>query len=129
MTSTTNHLKKNTLWSLISLIVFLTGCVSDQISPKEVVVPESVSLSIDLQPIFDVSCNVQGCHNTNGIPPDLTEEAAWVNLIFFNYVDTVTSENSILWTKINIGGSMEQYINEQERALILQWIEQDAPDN
>ncbi len=129
MTTNNHYLKKNTLWSIIVLVVFLTGCVPDQVSPKEIVVPETVSLSTDLQPIFDNSCNVQGCHNTNGIPPDLTEQAAWVNLIFFNYVDTVDSQNSILWTKIDVDGSMEEYITDQERALILQWIEQDAPDN
>jgi hypothetical protein len=117
------------IFLLAIAIGFLSGCVSDQIAPKEVVVPDEVSFSTDLIPIFDASCNTQGCHSNNGIPPDLTRESAWVNLIFFNYVDTVDSKNSLLWRKIDEDGSMEKYITEQEKAFILQWIEQDAPDN
>jgi len=114
---------------IISLVALMPGCVSDQISPEEIIVPENVSFSGDIIPIFDASCNFQGCHSTNGIPPDLTPEAAWVNLVYLNYVDTVTTENSILWKKIDTGGSMEPYVTDQDKALILSWIEQDAPEN
>ena len=116
------------LGSLSVLLFMLSGCVSDQISPEIIEVPETVSFSGDILPIFESSCNQAGCHGTNGIPPDLTAEAAWVSLIFFNYVDTVDTEASVLWTELS-GGSMEEYATDQQRALILQWINQDAPNN
>jgi hypothetical protein len=128
-------MRKNKIIYRIGLLAIVTvfglsqGCVSDQIAPREVIVPDLVSFVTDIVPIFDASCNGQGCHNTNGIPPDLTADRAWTSLIFFNYVDTVTTENSKLWQKIDAGGSMEQYATDQQRALILQWIEQDAPNN
>lgn len=114
---------------VLILGVIMNACVSDQIAPKEIAVPDEVSFATDIVPIFESSCNQAGCHNNNGIPPVLTPEAAWVNLIFFNYVDTVNSENSFLWTKIDDGGSMAQYLSDEDKAFIFQWIEQDAPNN
>ncbi len=123
-----NKITRNIGGFWICVMLLLTSCVSDQISPEIVEVPESVSFSGDILPIFEASCNQAGCHGNNGVPPDLTAEAAWVSLIFFNYVDTVNSEESILWTALS-EGSMESYATDQQRALILQWINQDAPNN
>lgn len=127
--ATCNRIKATRVLTILFMVGLLTGCVSDQVSPKEVLVPEEVSFSVDIIPIFDASCNTSGCHNSGGIPPDLTAGNAWNSLAFFNYLDTVTSTNSLLWKKIDDGGSMEQYVTETDKAFILQWIEQDAPDN
>ena len=111
------------------MIILLSGCTYDVVTPMEPEVPEVVSFETDIQPIFDARCNSVGCHSQNGIPPDLTAEVAWFNLVFFDYVDTLAPAESLLYTKIDIGGSMEQFATDQDRALILEWITQGAQDN
>lgn len=118
---------KGRLFVLFAIFAF-SACTYEQIAPQEITVPDNVSFSTDVQPIFDASCNTTGCHNAGGIPPDLSPANAWVSLVYFNYLDTVTTENSVLWKKIDTG-SMKKYATNNDRAIIFQWIEQDAPDN
>lgn len=88
--------------------------------------PEVVSLSEHIQPVFDDNCIK--CHG-GSTPPDLRAENAYFDLISGNYIDTENPENSFLYVKISGSGSMAQYANDYERALILKWIEQGAEDN
>lgn len=107
----------------------LAACTYETVIPEVEPITDTVSFNDEIIPIFDASCNFQGCHNTNGIPPDLTADRAWVNLTFGGYVDTADAESSLLYTKIAPGGSMEQYSTPQETAIILAWIEQGAQNN
>ena len=120
--------------ALISTLLILfagavtTSCTDELLITPEVDVPDTVSFETDIIPIFEASCNSVGCHNTGGIPPDLTAPNAYINLTLFGYLDTVDPASSELYTKID-GGSMDIYATDQERALILAWIEQGALDN
>ena len=106
-----------------------TSCTYEDLIKPKVEVPDSVSYNINILPIFNSSCNVPGCHNKGGIPPNLSESDAYTTLIFFGYVDPeVPAEENELYDKI-ANGSMKQYATDQERALILSWIEQGALDN
>ena len=116
------------LVGLMLLLVSLPQCVYEDLPTPEVTVPDSVFFTADLVPIFDANCNDAGCHNTGGIPPDLTPDNAWVNLVFFQYVDTTNVEGSRLLEEL-IDGSMQQYANDQDIALITKWIEQGAQNN
>lgn len=127
-------MKSNVILKLFYLFIgmgmtfFIESCTYDEIIPKEVVVPDSVSFVTDIIPIFNSNCNNSGCHNTNGIPPDLSADKAWISITFFGYLNTAEPENSLLYTKINTG-SMKINATDQHRALILKWIEQGAQDN
>ena len=101
----------------------LASCTYEEISPKKVDVPDSVKFSTNIIPIFNASCNVTGCHNKGGIPPDLTPGNAYVSLTFFGYVDVDLPEQSILYKKITTG-SMTNFASDQDRELILKWIQQ-----
>jgi hypothetical protein len=120
---------------LIQLILFtvavsglLASCTYEEISPKKVEVPDSVKFSANIIPIFNASCNQSGCHIKGGIPPDLTPDNAYVSLTFFGYVDVDVPEESIIYEEITTG-SMAKFATNQDRELILKWIQQGALDN
>ena len=110
------------------LLTGLYSCTYETIESKEPEVPENVSFGIDVIPIFNSSCNASGCHSKGGIPPDLSEQNAYTSLIFFGYVDTDIPDQSKLYLKITTG-TMKEFATDQDRAIILRWIEQGALDN
>lgn len=112
--------------SIIGMLGY--SCTYDTLPTPEVEVPDTVSHQMDLMPIYNANCNSSGCHAPGGPPPDLTEPAenAWSNIVFFGYVDTADAEGSLLYQKIAPGGSMERFASDEDRALILAWIEQGA---
>ncbi len=114
--------------AIFLLGVMISSCTSDIIKPKPVEVPDVVSFSANVIPIFDASCNASGCHANGGIPPNLTPASAYTSLTFFGYVDVDFPEQSILYEKINTG-SMAKYATNQDREIILKWIQQGALDN
>ena len=121
-------MKKSGNLLIVVLCCFITACTYDIIPPKEVEVPENVSFNENIIPIFNGICNNSGCHTSGGVPPDLTPSNAYISLTFFGYVDVDFPEESELYIKIT-DGSMKQYATDQDRAIILKWIEQGALDN
>ena len=117
-------------WVLLIFTVFMLGISSCAYYEKPGEEPiTDVSFSEDLIPYFETSCAYAGCHNTGGIPPDLTEEFAYVSLNAGGYIDTDNPEQSLLYTKIAPGGSMERYSTPQETQMVLQWIIEGAENN
>lgn len=110
------------------LLSGLYSCTYETIIPSEPEVPENVSFQVDVIPIFNSSCNSSGCHNKGGIAPDLSSDNAYTSLTFFGYVNTDIPESSILYEEINTG-SMKGFATDQDRAIILKWIEQGALNN
>ena len=110
---------------MLFLLVFTSGCYYDQVYIPE---PEGdVSYSTDMQPFFDASC--VSCHNGGGIPLNLSPGESYNALINGNYVNTANPASSLLYTKIDTGGSMESYSTATNTATTLLWIEQGAKDN
>jgi len=106
------------------LAFFNNGCEYVQIMPVE---PEGeISYSLDIQPFFNSKCI--SCHAGN-IPPNLEATVSYDELVADNYINTSNPQNSLLYTKINVGGSMETYVSNTEKALLLKWIEQGAKNN
>ena len=120
----------NQLWTFLAIlgIVMLQSCTYDEVILPEVEVPDTVSFELDVIPIFEMNCNSSTCHASGAVPPDLTPPNAWVNLTFFGYLDTANAPQSELYLKID-GGSMEKFASDQDRALILEWIEQGGQNN
>ncbi|MCP4457503.1 MAG: hypothetical protein GY816_05670, partial [Cytophagales bacterium] len=110
-------------------LIFASSCYYDEVLPQEANLPDpdvELSYALDIQPIWDESC--VSCH-AGSIPPNLAASVSYDALISGNYINTSNPESSSLYTKIEIGGSMETYANASERAIILTWIEQGALDN
>ncbi len=121
--------------TIIPILVLLLGtflvfnsCQYDWIEFEEPILPDTVSFSSDIIPIFEKSCNAGGCHG-GGFDPDLRPESAYVSLISGGYVDTDSPASSSIYTVLIAGGSMSNYAEQGDPELILEWIEQGALDN
>ena len=106
----------------------LCSCEYEWIQPEKKLVPENVSFSADIIPIFDKGCNIGVCHGAGATPPDLTPENAYNSLIDGAYVDTETPEASILYNTMK-SGSMRTYTDPGDEEIVLAWIEQGAKNN
>ena len=125
----TKTMKSNKILSVVNvvailLLLFTTSCYYDQVLPVEI--EGDVSYATDIQPFFDAKCI--SCHGGN-VAPDLSAPDSYGNLFSGNYINASDPGSSLLFAKINTGGSMEPYASDTERALTLKWIEQGAQDN
>lgn len=116
---------------IISLIGIMAwqSCQYEWVDPVDVIVPDVVSFSVDIQPIFDQSCNNAGCHATGGTDPDLSPANAYAVLFSDNLIDLVTPANSILYKKVATGGIMNKYTQPGDPEIILKWIQEGALNN
>jgi hypothetical protein len=108
--------------------MFPFSCTYDELAPKKVEVPSVISFSADVIPIFNANCNVAGCHASGGQPPNLSQTNAYSSLTFYGYVDTIDPTASLIYEEISTG-KMKQHATDQDRAIILKWIEQGAENN
>jgi hypothetical protein len=110
----------------------LLSCTYDELSPKKTTVPDEAKFSVDIIPILNANCNAGPCHSNGGQRPNLTEASAYNSLILSGWVDPEIDkedpENSLLYQKIS-NGSMKIYLTDQERAIILKWIELGSENN
>lgn len=112
--------------------IFLSSCYYDEVLPVNGEIPDNVSFSGDIIPIFDASCNAVGCHSTDGVSPDLTAENAYSDLFNENLITTSNPEGSELyqWMVGNRALSMPvSGSNPRYNTLVLAWIQQGALDN
>jgi hypothetical protein len=86
--------------------------------------PDTVSYSLDVQPIFDNKCVT--CHN-GGRNPDLRPGNSYSSLTDNGYVDTDNPEESKLIKKLYT--THDARATETEKQLILLWIQEGAKDN
>ena len=85
---------------LIFLVAAAESCTYKKID-EDPALPENVSFQNDLIPLFNNSCNSAGCHNTNGVPPDLSEANAYDDIMGTSgMVDIVHPEKSELYTRM-----------------------------
>jgi len=123
MKSKRNKIK---LLVLFSCFVFLTACEHSYIEP--IPISDNIYFQADIIPIFENSCNLSGCHNGT-IFPDLTPGNAYDQLFSKDYlIDTITPENSVLYTKL-IAGAHENRCSDTDKGKILKWIELGAKNN
>jgi len=119
-------LKSISILAAISALLLTSSCTKDYYQTAPPPDPtEPVSYSADLQPFFDARC--VNCHGS--VAPNLAASVGYNNLIQGGYINLATPENSLLYTKINAGGTMEAYANSAERQMTLLWIQQGALNN
>jgi hypothetical protein len=114
----------------------LSGCYYDEILPEDLKIDNNdagtVSFANDIIPIFNQSCNGAGCHNTGGVPPDLSPTNAYNALTSGGYINTTLPEESELyqWMKGNRNIPMPiDGANAAYNAKVLAWIRQGAQNN
>ena len=110
-------------------VMFWQSCQYEWFEPLEPALPEEVSFTVDIVPLFNEGCNSSGCHSTGGIAPDLTAANAYSSLFALNLINLTVPEESKLYTKCATDGSMNKYTQPGDPEMILQWIKQGAPNN
>ncbi|HSG67282.1 MAG TPA: cytochrome c [Bacteroidales bacterium] len=104
----------------------MSACEYEWIEPDIPPIPDNVSFSADVVPIFVDDCNL--CHGSGGSSPDLSPEAAYNSLTTGGYIDLETPEASLIYTSMTTG-SMKSFTSPGTADIILKWIEQGAQDN
>jgi hypothetical protein len=99
-------------------------------------IPDTVSFSSDIIPLFNTHCSLSGCHSGSSPEGDLNLEAsmAYTQLTSGNsgYVDTVNPEFSVLYVSMkSVSSPMPPTGNLDDctTELVLKWIEQNAKNN
>lgn len=105
-------------------ILLFGSCEKVVYPPIEIELPDTVSYSLDIQPVWDNKC--VSCHN-GGRDPDLRPENSYESLIDGGYLNVGEPEESELMKKLY--GSHDSRATETEKQLILAWIEEGAKNN
>ena len=117
---------KRRKWIFLPLLLAaLAACEKVVFEPPEVT--EEISYATDIQPIWDAKCVT--CHPpTKGL--DLNAENSFNQLVpeYVAPADSTDPENSDLYRKLT-GSSHVSRTGDLEKATILKWIKQGAPDN
>lgn len=117
------------------IILVISGCyktVTIVPNPGSTITTE-MSFSKDIIPIFEKSCNANGCHSSGGKAPNLTATVAFSSLTVGNYLKANDPDNSLLMLWLNgkkspvmpVGAGPDAEIN----AKIYAWINQGAKNN
>jgi len=117
---------------ILILFCMTTSCEKEFVVLELIEIPDTISFSEHVMPIFDESCNMKGCHTTGAEPPDLTRENAHFELTITGLVDVDNPESSVLYKRmVETIKPMppDNVLPEAKRQIILQWIAQGALDN
>jgi hypothetical protein len=125
---------QKTIW----LFLLITGMIFSASCKKTVyiapVVPDTVSFSKHIIPMFNQYCNNPGCHS--GYQPqgnlDLSSSAAYQQLMSKSAIDTLHPSSSLLYSQMNSinkpmppSGKLDTFYLKE----VLRWIEQGARNN
>ncbi len=126
----TKHLSGK-LIALLSIGIFLfSSCEYEFIEPEPVVIPEVISFTDDILPVFANKCSLSGCHTTGNPILDLSAANAYTQLFGKQLIDLDVPESSGIYLKLTSPGTTHQgRSTAQEQALILEWIRKGARNN
>lgn len=124
------------LFTLIMVILLMSGCVYNFILPEDVLDPEDpdapeISFAQDILPIFNSSNNCTSCHDTGGQVPDLTAANAYASLNSSRYINTSSPDQSKIytWSHPDTDSHKQKKYTEAQAAKVLIWITQGAKNN
>lgn len=125
---------KQLLYTGLAVVLLwgLSGCYKDVILPESTVDPDGppqvVSYSAELEPLFNSSCALTGCHVTGAHKPYLATGQSYLQIVNGGFVNTIIPKQSIMYEKIN--GEMKEYIpSAVNRQKVYDWIRNGAPNN
>lgn len=116
---------------VLAMITGLSSCTQYEILPPDDV--GEVTFSETIQPIFTANC--AGCHNGTGHPLNLGEGSAFAALQAYTpeqggqTINTDNPEESVLYIMALDGAHGYFNLSGKEKAQILQWITDGAPNN
>ncbi len=116
---------------LLTISIGLFSCKYEKLEPATEL-PENVSFQTDLIPLFNQSCNTVGCHNANGIPPDLSAGNAYSDITTrAGMIDLDIPENSKMYSRmIDVQSPMPPSgVMNYESLQVLSWITDGAKNN
>ena len=114
---------------LACITIIPNACYYDEPPEFSLNLPEVVSFSEHVLPIFSASCSVTGCHDGT-VAPNLLEENAFNELIRGGYISTVFPEMGILYQEISSNSMPPSApLTSLDKALLLKWLEDGAPNN
>jgi hypothetical protein len=131
-------MNKKRIISAIAIVSFamilLDGCYNGTTLDvrQDVEITGDVSFSGDIIPIFEESCSISGCHNSNGVSPDLSSERAYNSLTNGGYIDVNNPESSLLYEFVSGKRTPVMPVSGVDptiAATILAWIQQGAQNN
>lgn len=113
------------------------GCKHDPVEPEQVcTLPETVSFSQHVIPLFNTNCNTSGCHSGTQPAGNLNLESSKAYAALTKpgsgYIDTVNPNFSLLYAQmISVNTPMPPtgQLAKCSTDLILKWITQKAPNN
>ena len=109
---------------IIAIIIVLSACEKVVFQPPDIPVPDSISYSLEIQPIWDDKC--VSCHGGQR-DPDLSPGVSHAALMDGGYINTSDPAASNLMTKLY--GSHNSRATLSEKVLIQEWITKGAKDN
>lgn len=118
---------------MLSLGLMATSCYYDEMPPEpETPIPDVVSYSKDIQPLWDKDCI--SCHSPGTTPPDLTAANSYLALTKNNrYVIPGDALNSILHKSLTGEGAAlmppAQKWSDSKIELVDKWINDGALNN
>ena len=117
-------------------VFFSCSYEKGKIAKPECVLPNTVSFSQDILPLFNSECNTAGCHTsaTHAGSLNLEPTVAYTQLLASGsgYIDTLNPNFSILYNKlITTTGQMPPSgkLDDCKIQLVLKWIQQKAKNN
>lgn len=114
--------------ALFSFILALSGCYYDKI--EEGTIPQQVSFTTDIQPIFNTNCT--SCHPTLVSPPDLSSGNSYNSITNGDYIIGNDLDGSTLYQRLLGNPSImppSGSLSASEINLVKNWIEQGALNN
>ena len=115
-------MKKSLLFILGLILICASSCEYNVIEPLVFEVPDGVSFTEDIKPIFEEKCAT--CHSSRS--PVLTDGKAYNSLIDGDYINTDEPASSKIYVKLSSG---DHYSSMEENAYLLKWIQEGALDN
>lgn len=121
--------------SLVMLaLIFSAGCYKGTTLDltQDIEITEEVSFAGDVIPLFEKSCSISGCHNSNGVSPDLSSDKAFNSLTNGGYVDLNNPENSLVYEFVSGKRTPVMPVSGVDptiAATILAWLKQGAQNN
>jgi hypothetical protein len=113
---------------IATIAFFLGSCQYKFIVEPEPEVPDNISFSQQIAPIYDEQ-GCTACHNTNGQQPDLTAENAYTSLNNMGLINLNEPASSTIYVHPHPDGDHYAKYTSSQAALVLGWIEQGALDN